>query len=388
MLAACARRLSQRAVTFLPRARSQILNPPPMAAAARAGATSPKRLRVYSSAAATAGVDYSNGAGSGKRVGTHNGSFHCDEALGCFLIRLTSQFAGADVVRTRDSQILDSLEAVLDVGGVYDPSRHRYDHHQKGFNEVFGHGFNTKLSSAGLVYKHFGKEIIAKELQLNEDHEDVHRVYLAIYKNFVEALDAIDNGINQYDTEQPPKYVNNTHLSSRVGRLNPDWTDPDQSPEKENAAFQQAMVLAGSEFMESVRFHVKSWLPARSIVMECLLSRGSVDPSGEIMVLDRFCPWKLHLFELEQELKINPLTKYVLYQDERSKSWRVQAVSVAPDRFESRKALPEKLRGMRDDDLSKETGIPGCVFIHMSGFIGGNKTYEGALEMARAALKC
>jgi hypothetical protein len=72
--------------------------------AAAAGATSPKRLRVYSSAA-TADVDYSNGAGSGKRVGTHNGSFHCDEALGCFLIRLTSQFAGADVVRTRDSQV-------------------------------------------------------------------------------------------------------------------------------------------------------------------------------------------------------------------------------------------------------------------------------------------
>jgi hypothetical protein len=38
-------------------------------------------------------------------VGTHNGSFHCDEALGCFLIRLTSQFSGADVVRTRDSQV-------------------------------------------------------------------------------------------------------------------------------------------------------------------------------------------------------------------------------------------------------------------------------------------
>ncbi|KAM3242944.1 hypothetical protein ACQJBY_055123 [Aegilops geniculata] len=385
MLAACAWRLSQRAVTFLPRVRPQILNPFPMAAAA-GGATSPKRLRVYSSAAGDA--DSSNGAGNGRRVGTHNGSLHCDEALGCFLIRLTSQFAGADVVRTRDSQILDSLEAVLDVGGVYDPSRHRYDHHQKGFNEVFGHGFNTKLSSAGLVYKHFGKEIIAKELQLNEDHEDVHRVYLAIYKSFVEALDAIDNGINQYDTEQTPKYVNNTHLSSRVGRLNPDWTDPDQSPEKENAAFQKAMALAGSEFMESVRFHVKSWLPARSIVMECLLSRGNVDPSGEIMVLDRFCPWKLHLFELEEELKTDPLTKYVLYEDERSKGWRVQAVSVAPDRFESRKALPEKWRGMRDDELSKETGIPGCVFIHMSGFIGGNKTYEGALEMARAALKC
>lgn len=52
-----------------------------------------------------------------------------------------------------DFQILDTLDAVLDVGGVYDSDRDRYDHHQKGFNEVFGNGFNTKLSSAGLVYK-------------------------------------------------------------------------------------------------------------------------------------------------------------------------------------------------------------------------------------------
>lgn len=49
--------------------------------------------------------------------------------------------------------MLEGLDAVLDVGGVYDPSRDRYDHHQKGFVEVFGHGFSTKLSSAGLVYK-------------------------------------------------------------------------------------------------------------------------------------------------------------------------------------------------------------------------------------------
>lgn len=49
--------------------------------------------------------------------------------------------------------MLDTLDVVLDVGGVYDPSQDRYDHHQKGFNEVFGHGFVTKLSSAGLVYK-------------------------------------------------------------------------------------------------------------------------------------------------------------------------------------------------------------------------------------------
>jgi uncharacterized UPF0160 family protein len=39
------------------------------------------------------------------------------------------------------------------VGGKYKPENQRYDHHQRGFTEVFGHGFSTKLSSAGLVYK-------------------------------------------------------------------------------------------------------------------------------------------------------------------------------------------------------------------------------------------
>nr|GLL27520.1 UPF0160 protein [Ipomoea trifida] len=334
-----------------------------------------------------AGAFSSSPSSSVKLVGTHNGSFHCDEALGCYMIRLTDKFKDARIVRTRDSQVLESLDAVLDVGGVYDPSRDRYDHHQKGFDEIFGHGFSTKLSSAGLVYKHFGKEIIAKELKVEEGHPDVHRLYLALYKSFMEAIDAIDNGINQYDTDQPPKYVNNTHLSSRVGKLNLDWIEPDQSPEKENEAFSRAMHLAGSEFMDSVRYYAKSWLPARSIVMECLSSRKDVDPSGEIMVLNRFCPWKLHLFELEEELKIDPPLKYVLYQDERGNSWRVQAVAVSPDRFESRRPLPSQWRGLRDNELSKEAGIPRCVFVHMSGFIGGNQTYEGALAMAKAALK-
>ncbi|KAJ7954259.1 UPF0160 protein MYG1, mitochondrial [Quillaja saponaria] len=322
-----------------------------------------------------------------KRVGTHNGSFHCDEALGCFMIRLTDKFSNAEIVRTRDSQVLEGLDAVLDVGGVYDPGRDRYDHHQKGFGEVFGHGFSTKLSSAGLVYKHFGKEIIAKELKVEEGHPDVQRLFLAIYKSFMEAIDAIDNGINRYDTDQPPKYVNNTHLSSRVGRLNLDWTEPDQSLEKENEAFQRAMTLAGSEFLDRVQYHAKSWLPARSIVMETIAARHNIDPSGEITVLTRFCPWKLHLFELEEEMKIDPPIKYALYQDDRSKHWRVQAVATSPDSFESRKPLPSQWRGLRDDELSAMAGIPLCVFVHMSGFIGGHQSYDGALAMARAGLK-
>lgn len=76
------------------------------------------------------------------------------------------------------------------------------------------------------------------------------QIWLIDYLFFMQAIDAVDNGINQYDTDKPPRYVNNTHLSSRIGRLNLDWIDPDQSQEKENEAFQLAMALAGEEFLQ------------------------------------------------------------------------------------------------------------------------------------------
>ncbi|KAL3699282.1 hypothetical protein R1sor_017304 [Riccia sorocarpa] len=48
--------------------------------------------------------------------------FRCDcLALGCFMIPMMEKFAGAEVVRTRDQKILVTLDAVLDVGGIYNP---------------------------------------------------------------------------------------------------------------------------------------------------------------------------------------------------------------------------------------------------------------------------
>lgn len=68
-----------------------------------------------------------NGNGSLKRkakfIGTHSGTFHCDEAMGCWLLKQTDDFRDAEVVRTRDPAVLDTLDIVLDVGGEYDPGK-------------------------------------------------------------------------------------------------------------------------------------------------------------------------------------------------------------------------------------------------------------------------
>ncbi len=80
-----------------------------------------------------------------------------------------------------------------------------------------------------------------------------------------------------------------------------------------------------------------------------------------------------HLFELEStsDLVTANVATYVVYPDETAGNWRVQAVPVSPESFDSRKALPEEWRGLRDEELSRSSGIEGGIFIHASGFIGG-----------------
>ena len=77
--------------------------------------------------------------------------------------------------------------------------------------------------------------------------------------------------------------------------------------------------------------------------------------------------------------------KYALYADSGG-NWRIQCVSEAEGSFVNRLSLPEPWCGVRDDALSELSGIPGCIFVHANGFIGGNKTKEGALAMAKASL--
>jgi uncharacterized UPF0160 family protein len=320
-----------------------------------------------------------------KTIGTHDGSFHCDEALGCFLLHQTEAYADATIVRSRDPEVLSGCDVVIDVGATYEPEKNRFDHHQRGFEEVFGHGFVTKLSSAGLVYKHFGREIVANVLGLDRSDEKVEKIYLKVYKAFIEAVDAVDNGVNMYDTDAPARYENNTGLSARVGKLNPPWNEP-TSPEIYYDQFLKAVAVTGKEFVDATKYYGESWILARDYVVSALDDATKTHPSGEILKLPCYCPWKEHLFELESERGTNPLPKYALYEDDKGQ-WRIQAIPLTPSAFENRKPLPAAWRGVRDAALDEVTGIEGGIFVHAAGFIGGNKTYEGALAMAAKALE-
>ena len=65
--------------------------------------------------------------------------------------------------------------------------------------------------------------MIANKTQLAIQDQKVDVLWLKMYREFIEAIDAIDNGISQYSTDIKPKYRSRTDLSSRVGALNPWW---------------------------------------------------------------------------------------------------------------------------------------------------------------------
>ena len=331
-------------------------------------------------------------------IGTHNGQFHCDEALACYMLKLLPEFENFQIRRTRDPALLDDCDIVVDVGAIYDHSKLRYDHHQRDFKVTMKDikpemSFTTKLSSAGLVYAHYGFEILkriyAKDsgLEAMSDNQ-VKQLYQKVYENFVEEIDAVDNGISVSDSEKMNYKVTST-ISNRVGFLNPKWNE-ESSENISYTKFEQAMKLVGSEFESRALYYAKVWLPGRDIVEKAMENRTSIHESGKIVVFDDICPpWKDHLFNLEAELSLSENSRilYVLYQDSTNGSWRIQCVPVAEGSFTSRLPLPEAWRGVRDQKLSELTGIDGCVFVHSSGFIGGNATYDGVMKMAVKSLE-
>ncbi|KAH6690588.1 metal-dependent protein hydrolase [Plectosphaerella plurivora] len=339
-------------------------------------------------------------------IGTHNGHFHADEALAIHMLRQLPEYKDAGLIRTRDPKLLETCHTVVDVGGEYDDAKKRYDHHQRGFETTFP-GKPTKLSSAGLVFLHYGKAIIAQRLRAavpssanaTEESPEVIMLHDKFYGSFIEALDAHDNGISAYD----PKAIAAAGIEKRfsdgaftlgamVGRLNPNWndpvpSDPEEAQAAENARFEIASRRIGEEFDSGLDYYVRAWLPAREVVKKAFDARFEHDAQGRILVFEgTSAPWKDHLYSLEEN---NPSTLYVLYPEsgQPGAKWRVQTVPVSKDSFESRKPLPEVWRGFRDQELDGISGIPGCVFVHAAGFIGGNKTFEGAKAMALKALE-
>jgi uncharacterized UPF0160 family protein len=104
--------------------------------------------------------------------------------------------------------------------------------------------------------------------------------------------------------------------------------------------------------------------------------------SGRLLVLEQDVPWKEFVLSApayEQLL-------FVIAPDTQAK-WHVNTVPDQPGSFANRKSLPAAWAGLDWEELDRAVGIPDCVFCHRARFVAGHRTKDGALEMARLALR-
>ena len=94
----------------------------------------------------------------------------------------------------------------------------------KGLKE---HKKISKMSSAGLIYKQFGKEIIkriSKEVYKQELAQvDVDRIFFKIYNTTMLEIDANDNGVS---VAKETVYDIGSNISQRVSLYNSPWNAP------------------------------------------------------------------------------------------------------------------------------------------------------------------
>lgn len=276
-----------------------------------------------------------------RSFGTHDGTFHADEVTACALLAVFGLIDEESIHRTRNPEKLEQCEYVCDVGGVYDPQRKLFDHHQVAYT--------GELSSAGMVLKYL------KDTGLLESDE-----YDFINRSLVLGVDAHDNGkaasIKGYCT-----------FSNVVSNFAP--IQYDASPEEQNAAFMEAFHFASGHLMR-LRDRYRYMRSCREIVS------NRMKEYKDCLIFEDGLPWIESFFELGGE---HHPALFVIMPS--GSHWKLRGIPPSfEERMKVRLLLPHHWAGLLDDELRQVSGIPGAVFCHKERFISVWKTREDALK--------
>jgi len=282
---------------------------------------------------------------------THDGTFHADDLFSTATLSILNK-GNIKIIRTRDSEIIKGADYVYDVGGIYDPSINRFDHHQKRGAGVRENG--TPYASFGLVWKTYGEQICGSK-----------EVAEKIEERLVQSIDANDNGINLFEAKgEVAPYT----LQDILFCFRPSW--------KEKQDYDNA-------FMDLVPIAIKI------ITREIIKNRDELEADSfvkkayeeaedkRIIILDGNYPWGETVDKYKEILYI-VTTK--------NKLWRVEAARKEKYNFETRKPFPESWAGKRDGELISITGVADAVFCHNGRFLVVAKSKEAAIELAQKAL--
>lgn len=308
-------------------------------------------------------------------IATHSGKFHADDAWAVAVLNIL--YPGSDIIRTRDTALIDAADFAIDVGGIWDPATGRFDHHQKDFDAARQSG--VPYASAGLVWKEYGAQCVAALALAHTGHQltdDVARqLAYAIDDDVVQYLDLSDVGAAK---NAPGGYG----LSAVISGFNPNWLDEERMGYGEAAEayrlsqFRRAMEVLTDIMINGVKYRVGALLALEQVRQSETLENGRV-----LFLKNSALPWST---VVRKEM---PKVLFVISHSITEQRYMLHTVSVSPESFTARADLPEPWAGLRDVELAAVTGVPDASFCHNGRFIAAAKSFEGVREMARQALQ-
>ena len=292
---------------------------------------------------------------------THNGSFHADDVFAAATLSLWLEARGEryTIIRTRSEDIIETGDYVFDVGHVYNHESQRYDHHQR--ENPGSHPSGIPYAAFGLVWKHYGYALCDGDSQTFQD----------INESLVQPLDASDNGIDLYQTNE--YNVGPVILQSVLHWI----SDTDDKDQKFMAAYRLAKTLLKNVINERLEKN-KAVSEIRSLYEN--------EEKGPITILE--IPSNRHT--ITEAIANNPESSdllYVVYPDKEETKWNILAMPLHGGTFELKKPFPESWRGLQGEALQEASGIATAQFCHKSGFWMFATEKEDAMNLAKKALE-
>ena len=292
---------------------------------------------------------------------THSGEFHADDLFATAVLSILNK-GNVKIIRTRDPKIITKGDYVYDVGGVYNPEKNRFDHHQTTGAGKRENGIS--YASFGLVWKHFGLDVC------NNNNE----IWKIIEDKIVAPIDAIDNGIDII----VPKFkgVIPYDLEQAFLVYSPTWEENNSNIDKIfKKQAKKVEILLKREIQVA-----KSEVKGKKLILEAY--EKSADK--KIIILENSFP----RFLFQKVLSSLPEPIYVISPSRHSDVWKVEAVRKNFDTMDGRKLFPKSWWGFFNSDpkLKEITGVSDVMFCHRNGFLTIALSKEGAIKLANLAL--
>ncbi len=284
---------------------------------------------------------------------THSGTMHADDVFSTAFLEI--YLKSVRVFRTNNINAEDYKDKI-----VYDVGRGKFDHHKE---DILKRNNGIPYAAFGLLWQEYGLDLLKKT-----NIENPEEVFIAIDRDFIEGIDADDNGV--FPKIEAPYSVKT--VSDIIKIFNPSY----ESSQDSNTQFFRACSIAKTILTEEI-IAQEAKVKAKKIVEEKIKKCKK-----KYLLLDEFLPYEDTLLSMEEANDIG----FVIFPSNRG-GYAIKTVPKSKEDRTYRIDVPEEYAGLEGKELEEKSGIKGLIFCHRTRFMMSTKSRTAAIKVVKSILQ-